>query len=86
MKWTRRADADRMDLFHHSGGAGEPGEADLCLHEGNPAAVAKTELLYYFEENIYCRIDYAAEPGEALAVVGEKWIFAEQFDEREIWN
>lgn len=55
-------------------------------HEGNPAAVAKTELLYYFEENIYCRIDYAAEPGEALAVVGEKWIFAEQFDEREIWN
>lgn len=55
-------------------------------HEGKPVAVAKTELLYYFEEDIYCRVDYAAEPGEALAVVEEKWIFAEQFDQTKIWN
>lgn len=55
-------------------------------HEGQPVTVHKIELIYYIEEEIYCCIESAAEPGDALAVVDEDWIFPEQFDESQIWN
>lgn len=57
-------------------------------HEGQPVAVRKVELIHYLaeDEDIYCRIESTAEPGEALAVVDEKWIFPAQFDESQIWN
>ena len=55
-------------------------------HEGQPVAVGKVELIYYIEEEIYCCVTSAAEPGQALEVVDEKWIFPEQFDESQIWN
>ncbi len=54
--------------------------------DGTLWAVEKRELLYYPEEEVYCVIDSAAQPGEALAVQDERWIFPDQFDENEIWN
>lgn len=56
--------------------------------DGQPVTVRKVELIHYLaeDENIYCRIESAAEPGQALEVVEEKWIFPEQFDESQIWN
>lgn len=57
-------------------------------HEGTPAAIRKVELIHYIaeDEDIYCRIESKAEPGEPLEIVEEKWIFPEQFDESKIWN
>lgn len=57
-------------------------------HEGQPVAIRQVELIHYLaeDENIYCRVESAAEPGQPLAVVEEKWIFPEQFDETKIWN
>ncbi|MBE6575842.1 MAG: hypothetical protein E7654_06210 [Ruminococcaceae bacterium] len=54
--------------------------------DGTLWAVEKRELLYYPEEGVYCLIDSAAVPGEALTVQDERWIFPEKFDENEIWN
>lgn len=54
--------------------------------DGTLWAVEKRELLYYPEEEVYCLIDSAAVPGQALAMVDERWIFPEKFDENEIWN
>ncbi|MBQ3126751.1 MAG: hypothetical protein IJC15_06740 [Clostridia bacterium] len=57
-------------------------------HEGSPTLVHSVELIHHIGEgeDIYCRIESAAEPGEPLAVIEEKWIFPEQFDENTIWN
>jgi hypothetical protein len=70
----------------------EERESRSCLtyvwHEGSPVLVRSVELIHHIGEgeDIYCRIESAAEPGEPLAVIEEKWIFPEQFDENTIWN
>ncbi len=57
-------------------------------HEGQPTVVRKIELIHYLaeDEDIYCRIESTAEPGHALTVIDERWIFPAQFDETTIWN
>ena len=57
-------------------------------HEGMLVPVGKLELIHYIaeDEEIYCRIESAAEPGQPLAVLDEKWIFPDQFDETTFWN
>lgn len=54
--------------------------------DGALCAVQKRELIYYLEEEVYCVRDYAAEAGEDLTMVDERWIFPRSFDETEIWN
>jgi len=70
----------------------EERESRACLtyvwHEGQPTVVRKVELIHYLaeDEDIYCRIESTAEPGHALTVTDERWIFPAQFDETTIWN
>ncbi len=53
---------------------------------GNPVPVEKAELIHYTEDEIYYLAKYAAEAGGPLEMIGEKWIFADQFDPNTVWN
>ncbi|MBR6709120.1 MAG: hypothetical protein IKL84_05520 [Clostridia bacterium] len=54
-------------------------------YNGLPVPVAKTELIHYVEDEIYCLATYAADPGRSLEVVDENWIFPDALDEEKIW-
>lgn len=69
--------------------AGEEWESRAYLtyawHNGLPVPIAKTELIHYVEDEIYCLATYAADPGRTLSVIDEDWIFPGALEKEALW-